>query len=234
MSFLDKLANFHEKYQELKKPVQWAIYIFLILVLISTIIGIIFGVRSCSSKNDLTAIRYIISDETPIHNSNYNVIVHKATTEKSISIIDKKNNICSLDGNYIKIELTICQLEESTLKQHKLDRNDFKLKDHNGVYLPLNDALALLDINAIDMHIVLNDDGTFNSEADFTTKKAVKDYTWINTYLSAGCSIDLTLYFEMKEGYKVEEDIMVLEIDFLTGFGETRTGTDILLVNYKS
>lgn len=218
------------KFREIKKSIQIVIYISIGVVVLSTILGLIFGTKSCSKKEKLKELRYFMTNSVPLHNDNYNLVVNDAYTTNEITILNKENNASTLRGNYIQVNLTISQVETSQLKSHKFDKNDFKLKDHNGVYLPLNDIMSLLDINALDMQVVINDDGTISSNANFSTKNAVEDYTWIGTTILAGDFKDIILYFSMPEGYKVEEDIMILEVDFMIGAGKTRTGSDIVLI----
>lgn len=71
------------------------------------------------------------------------------------------------------------------------------------------------------------------SSADFSNKKAIKDYAWVGTELKNGETINITVFFEMKEGYKVEKDLMLLEVDFYTGRSGIKKGEDIVLLNCK-
>ena len=84
-----------------------------------------------------------------------------------------------------------------------------------------------------DVHFITDENGSIISEADFDNKNAIKDYTWVGKELTNGETINLTLFFEMKEGYKVEEDLMLLEVDFYYGIGNKK-GEDIVLANYKT
>lgn len=43
--------------------------------------------------------------------------------------------------------------------------------------------------------------------------------------------MDFVIYFEMNENYKVEENVMVLEIDFYVGKSGIKKGEDVVLVN---
>ena len=42
--------------------------------------------------------------------------------------------------------------------------------------------------------------------------------------------MNFVIYFEMSENYKVEENVMVLEVDFYVGKSGTKKGEDIVLV----
>ena len=44
-------------------------------------------------------------------------------------------------------------------------------------------------------------------------------------------TINIILFFEMNEGYKVEENLMLLEIDFYVGRSGIKKGEDIVLLN---
>ena len=45
-------------------------------------------------------------------------------------------------------------------------------------------------------------------------------------------SINIILFFEMNEGYKVEENLMLLEIDFYVGRSGIKKGEDIVLLEH--
>ena len=42
---------------------------------------------------------------------------------------------------------------------------------------------------------------------------------------------NITIFFEMKEGYQVEKDLMLLEVDFYTGKSGIKKGEDNVLLN---
>lgn len=108
-----------------------------------------------------------------------------------------------------------------------LDTNDFKLRNHSGVYLPLNDIMSLFDIDAVDVHIDTDENGFVMSDAEFSNKKAVKDFSWVGIVLTNGETVNITMFFEMKEGYQVEKALMLLEVDLYA----TKKGEDIVLLN---
>lgn len=231
---MSKTYRFLEKYENMKKPFQIFIYFIIAGAAIATLITIINGARNCKSNHTIETVeaKYFMNEMVEVH-SNFNVTVYYAKTVNSISILKKKNDVEKVDliGNYIEVNLDITKHVDSTEDNHKLDTNDFKLRNHSGVYLPLSDILGLFDINALDVHIDTDENGFVMSSADFDNKNAVKDYTWVGTELINGETINLTLFFDMKEGYEVEKDLMLLEIDLYYGKSGIKKGEDIVLLN---
>jgi hypothetical protein len=115
-------------------------------------------------------------------------------------------------------------------KSHTLDNNDFKLKDHTGTKVPLSDILTFIDVDSPNLRVDQGD--PVDSNASFSTKTAVKDYSWIGTKTSKE-EIILTVYFELASDFKVENTIMIFETDFYVGYGKTRNATDIILFKRK-
>ena len=231
---MSKFFHFLEKYENFKKPIQWGIYVLIAIAAISTLVGVIFGVRSCKSNNSIETVeaKYFMNEVVEVHD-NFDIKVYYAKTVDSISYQKEKDSIekTTLSGNYIEVNLDITKKIDSNEKDHKLDTNDFKLRNHNGVYLPLNDIMSLFDINAVDVHIDTDENGFVKSSADFDNKNAVKDFSWVGTVLANGETTNITIFFEMKEGYQVEKDLMLLEVDFYTGKLGIKKGEDIVLLN---
>lgn len=227
---MSKFFKFLEKYENFKKPIQWFIYIFIAAVAISSLIGIIFGVKSCKSNDTIETVeaKYFMNETVKVHN-NFDVKVYYAKTVESISYQKEKNSTekTTLIGNYIEVNLDITKSIDSDEKDHKLDINDFKLRNHSGVYLPLNDIMSLFDIDAVDVHIDTDEKGFVMSDAEFSNKKAVKDFSWVGIVLTNGETVNITMFFEMKEGYQVEKALMLLEVDLYA----TKKGEDIVLLN---
>ena len=228
-----KLYNFYEKYSEKKAPLQWLIYIGIAAALVATLIGVLFGVRSCHQRDTIETVeaKYFMGDTVVVH-QNYEIKVNYAKTVNFVSYLKKKGDSekTILQGEYIEVNLDVTKSLESELKNHKLDANDFKLRNHSGVYLPLNTIMAFFDIDMVDVHIDTDENGFVMSTADFSNKNAIKDYSWVGTELKNGETINVTLFFNMKEGYKVEEDLMLLEVDFYTGYSGIKKGEDIVLL----
>lgn len=53
---MSKFFIFFKKYEEIKKPIQWFIYIILIGAFVSTILGVIFGFKSCESNSTIETV----------------------------------------------------------------------------------------------------------------------------------------------------------------------------------
>lgn len=226
---MSKFFKFLDKYEKAKQPLQIVIYIIIGAAIISTLIEVIFGLRSCSAP-EVTEAKYFISDSVEVH-QNFNIKVLSTRTVNTISILKKENDISktTVEGNYIAVEIEIFKKATSE-KEHKLDSNDFKLKDHTGLYIPLNTIMSFFNINAVDMHIDTDENGFIRSDVDFSTRNAVKDFTWINKQITVEV-MNFVIYFEMNENYKVEENVMVLEIDFYVGKSGIKKGEDVVLVN---
>lgn len=205
------------------------IYIVIIVAIVSTVMRVILGLKSCS-KNDIIEAKNFMSDNVIVHD-NFEVKIISAKSVNEIEVYKNQDDIekTKLTGNYISIDLQLMKIEGSEERDHKLDIDDFKLKDHTGLYIPLNTIMAFFNIDALDMHIDTDENGFILSDADFLTRKAVKDYSWVGKYVTEEIS-DFTIYFQMKEGYKVEEDVMILEVDFYGGKSGIKKGEDIVLV----
>ena len=231
-----KIVRFYEFWEELTKPIQICIYIFAGGLLIGALVGFLFFGKGCDSTDTIETVKaeYFMNQTVKVHEG-YEVKVNYAKTVDSISYMKEKHDTekTTLQGNYILVNLDLTRNLDSTARTHDLDVNDFKLRDHNGVYLPLNDIGSLIDMDMFDVHFITDENGSIISEADFDNKNAIKDYTWVGKELINGETINLTLFFEMKEGYKVEEDLMLLEVDFYYGIGNKK-GEDIVLANYKT
>lgn len=225
---MSKFFKFLDKYEKAKQPLQIAIYIIIGAAIISTLIGVIFGLRSCSAP-EVTEAKYFISDNVVVHES-FNIKVLSARTVSTISILKNEDESSKTmqEGNYIALEVEVCK-KAGSQKDHKLDVNDFKLKDHTGLYIPLNNIMSFFNIDAVDMHIDTDENGFIRSDVDFSTRNAIKDYTWLNKQITEEV-MNFVIYFEMSENYKVEENVMVLEVDFYVGKSGTKKGEDIVLV----
>lgn len=101
----------------------------------------------------LIKLNIFLGDNVPIHNGNYIVNITNAYSTNYITIMDKKGNQVEKEGYFIAVELNITQNADSSLKKHIIDRNDFKLKNHTGVFVPLNDIMGAIGWDAIDVHI---------------------------------------------------------------------------------
>lgn len=225
---MGKVLDAYEKYQDVKKPFQIFIYIFIAVAVVSTIIGAIYGMFFNETKIYITNF---MQENVSFHDNNYIINISEARTVDSIEYKDKKGNNIVANGNFIKVSFKINQLSSSTISSHKLDFDDFKLKDHSGVYIPMNDIMTFFDIDALDMHLSFDNNELLMSNADFSTKKAINDYSWYGEKISCGTEINLVIYFKMDEGFKVEQEAMIFEVDFFSNLfpSKLKNGTDILL-----
>ena len=227
---MSKFLNYINKYEKIKRPIQIFIYICIVIAIIATLIGVVLGLKSCSKRDDIIEAKNFISDNVIVHD-NFKIKIISAKSVNEIEIYKNRDDIekTKLTGNYISISLQLNKLETSREKDHKLDIDDFKLKDHTGLYIPLNTIMTFFNIDALDMHVDTDENGFILSNADFPTKKSVKDYSWVGQYVTEEIK-EFTIYFQMKDGYKVEEDVMILEVDFYTGQSGIKRGEDIVLV----
>lgn len=134
---MSKFFKFLDKYEKAKQPLQIVIYIIIGAAVVSTLIGVIFGLRSYYAP-ELTEAKYFISDSVEVH-QNFNIKVLSARTVSTISILKQENDssITTIEGNYIAVGVEVFK-NSTREKENKLDVNDFKLKDHTGLYIPLN------------------------------------------------------------------------------------------------
>ena len=199
-----------------------------ISLLIAGLLGIIFGISKFHKDDVVTQKNYFINENVVLHEK-FNIIVNEAKTLSTISILDKKGNVVEKNGTFISINLSITNISNEENSIHKLDSNDFKLKDHTGIYLPLNEIASILDWNMMDVRYDPNGE-VVTSSANFNTKKALKDYSYIDMNIDDKTNT-IIIYFEMSEGYHVESNLMVLEIDFFIGSNKNKLGCDIILLN---
>lgn len=235
-NFMSKLISIFEKYDRVRNYIQQLIYIVIIIAVISTLIGVILGTKSCKSNDTIETVeaKYFMNETVIVHES-FEVKVYSAKTVNSIEYLkSKKDNFkTSISGNYIEINLDITKLDDGTENNYELGASNFKLRNHSGVYLPLNDIMGLFDINALDVHIDTDENNFVMSNANFSNKKAIKDFTWVGKTLKNGEKMNITLFFRMEEGYQVEKDLMLLEVDlYYSGIG-AKKGEDIVLLNCK-
>lgn len=200
-------------------------------IAIAALVGLIIGKTKIAKQDDVVETNYFLNQEASLHDLNYSLIVNGVKSLDSISVIDKKNNKVEVTGYFISVNLSIFQTSESKLKPHKIDKNDFKLKNHTGVYLPLNDIMGAVGWDAIDVHIDDKDGGHVMSSTDFSTTNAYEDYKYISYEISPGTSTTFDLYFKMDKFIDVTKELVVLETDFYIGKDTYKKGTDIVLLN---
>ncbi len=212
------------------KPLQIFFYALIILGLVA---AIPLAIKSCGAKINYEEMdAYFINENAPLHSDHYNIKVIEATMKDSISIMATKDSdtLTILDGNFVAVKICITQNDHSE-KEHKLDANDFKLKDHTGTIIPLSMIMDAIDVTAPDFRVDSGD--SVDSKASFDTATAIKDYTWIGKEITKEQETILTIYFKAPDDLNVHNTIMILEVDFFTGVGETRSATDIVLFSRK-
>ena len=214
----------------ISKPIQLLIYAILFFGLIFSLPSII---ESCNRKPNYETMKAnFMGEEAELHGENFFVKVLDATTVDKIAIKDNYDleELVEKEGHYIAVTLSIKQGVNSE-KSHTLDGNDFKLKDHTGTIVPLSDIMSLIDVDSFDLRADEGD--SINGAVSFSTKKAIKDCSWQGLEISSKKETVITVYFEMNSNLDVEETIMILEVDFYTGFGKTNSATDIVLFERK-
>ncbi len=204
---------------------------FVVILLVAAIILGIFGMIKIRDKNEVVRTNFFLQEKVPIHNNNYTLIVNKVGNYESITIKDKKGKERIVNGKFIGVNITITQNEDSSLRNHKIDRDDFKIKDHTGVYVPLNDIAGAVGWDAIDIHIDDSDGGHVMSSVDFQTTKAYKDYNYIDFLLMPGVTATFNLFFQTSKYINVNTELIVLEVDFYFSSSGYKKGTDIILLN---
>ena len=210
-----------------------ALSIFMAALLAAALIGIVTGTTKCREANEIVYTNIFLNESFELHNSNYEVSILSALTKEEITIENKKGSPESLSGHYVDVEIKISQKPESEMKAHTFDRDDFKLKGHTGVYLPLNDIASIVGWDMVDFHWDKKDNGFVISSADIKTRESVNDYTYVGKTISPGMELNFHIYLPVSnKAYSVETSLMVLEIDFYWGgaWSEERRGEDVILL----
>ena len=196
------------------------------------LIGIPLGITKCQKTDEVVYTNIFLNEEFSLHDDNYLAVVNRAWSSDLVETIDNKGNKNQLNGHYICVDFSISQKDDSVLKGHKFDDNDFKLKDHTGIHVPTKDIARMLGWNMFDFKWDQANNGFVVSSADFETKKSIKDYSYIDKEINAGEQLDFVIFFEMPSKFTVENDLMVLEVDFYTSINNSkkRMGEDIILL----
>ena len=222
--FLKKIFNVHETIGKICSSL-------CIVAAIAAIIGLITGTTRIATKDDVVKTNYFLNETVNIHDENYSLIITNAKSSTEITYLDKELKEIKLDGNFILVSIEIYQNKLSTLKNHNLDCNDFKLKDHTGVYVPLNDIMGAVGWDALDVHIDEQNGGRVMSSTEFSTVNLYKDYNYINKEIMPGEIFKTTLIFKMDTAIDPLTELIVLEVDFYIGSSNYKKGSDIILLN---
>lgn len=150
----------------------------------------------------------------------YIISVSEIGSSENIFVLKNENDveaseIIGTTSHYLYVVLNIEHQNVSESKEiHELDANDFKIKDHTGVQIKNITFIESINSSA-------------KSEIDFSTRNAIKDYTWFGKQIPLGTSQEIKLYFEFDNSIDIEKTLMILEVDFFA----TKKGTDIVLVD---
>lgn len=176
-----------------------------------------FMLLGCTPTSDKECV--FLNEEANLHDE-YLVTVLDYGEIREINILKDKDDgvpskIIGTTTHFLFVNLKIQHQTKTTPKEnHKLDKNDFKIKDHTGVQIKNVTFLQSLDACA-------------KSEVEFSTQSALVDYTWVDKQIESGTTIEVCVYFEFNRDFDIQNTLMVLEIDFFA----TKTGTDIVLMN---
>jgi len=194
-------------------------------------IGIVIGTTKNAKKNDIVETNYFLNETVPVHDNNYKLIINEVKNYNFITIKDKKGNEKVVEGYFIGVNITILQNDSSQLKSHKIDKNDFKIKDHTGVYVPLNEIMGAVGWDAIDVHFDDADGGHVMSSTQFKTTNLYKDFNYIDLQMIPGTEYTFNLYFKTTKFIDACNELIVLEVDFYNLSNGYRRGTDIILLS---
>ena len=194
-------------------------------------IGIVIGTTKNGKKNDIVETNYFLNETVPVHDNNYKLIINEVKNYNFITIKDKKGNEKVVEGYFIGVNITILQNDSSQLKSHKIDKNDFKIKDHTGVYVPLNEIMGAVGWDAIDVHFDDADGGHVMSSTQFKTTNLYKDFNYIDLQMIPGTEYTFNLYFKTTKFIDACNELIVLEVDFYNLSNGYRRGTDIILLS---
>ena len=204
--------------------------IVIVFFVVVALIGLIDGRTKFLVPNDVVETNYFLNENVPVHDSNYNLVINDVCSLNTLTILDKNEEEIHKDGFFISLNVTMSQKENSTLSKHTFDKNDFKLKDHTGVYIPLSDIAGAIGWNLIDVHFDEADGGNVMSSTEFSTKKCVEDYNFIDQSIEHGEEKEFVIIFDMESNIRVEDNLIVLEVDLYNLSNGYRQGNDIVLL----
>lgn len=186
-------------------------------VLICVCTLLCFVLSGCKQTSDKDCI--FLSEEANLHDE-YLITVLDFGELNEINVLKNSDDevpskIIGTTTHFLFINLKIEHQSITTPKEnHKLDKNDFKIKDHTGVQIKNVTFIKSLNSCA-------------KSEVDFSTRSAIVDYTWVDKAIESGNSSEICVYFEFDNEFDIKNTLMVLEVDFFA----TKKGTDIVLMD---
>lgn len=202
-------------------------------IIIAAVIGLPFGITRIAKADEMISSNIFLGESFELHDGNYLVTVNSARTTDEIHVMSATGIETTQAGHYAEISITVTQAPDSQLKPHAFDEDDFKLKGHTGVYLPLNDIAGLVGWDMLDVHWDKRENGFVIASADITTAKAVTDYRFVGHEISPGKTANIMVNIPISnKNCSVETSLMVLEIDFFVGglFSQKRVGADVILL----
>ena len=228
---IENIGSFIEKNKEKKKKISTISVVICIVILV---VGGFNTLWNELFKNDITyETNNFINEDFSLHSDNYNVKVNSIKNIDYVEILNKNKEQETMEGYFIFININIKQNEDSKLKTHKIDKNDFKLKDHTGIYLELNEFADLVGLSAMDLYLDTKEGNHIIRLTDFYTINALEDYNYIDYIIEAGKEYNFNIYFKTIEFIDVTKELTVLEVDFYYFANDYRKGIDIILLERK-
>ena len=196
-------------------------------------VGLAFGTTRCATRDETFTTNVFLDEQFSVHDDDYVARVNSAKTISKAEIINSAGEKETISGHFAEIDFEIFQKEGSTQKPHAFDQNDFKLKDHTGVYLPLNDIGAAIGWDLLDVRWDKKDDGLVISSADIQTKEALNDFSFVGQTIAPGKEMRFHVFLPISDSkVTVENSLLVLEVDFFTGgmINKWKAGADVILL----
>ncbi len=165
------------------------------------IIFLISSVILLSSCNDYSRYPHI-GDEVEVLKF-YRVKATAVSFNDSIRIIDDKGNEANREYNnyfFVSVDINLKVNNSDDAKSHKLDKNDFKLKNHVGSKLSNYDL--------------------------FSPIESFEDFSWCNQTILKGEEKSFTINFQFSKNVNLKDCLFALEVDFSNALGNHK---DIVL-----
>ena len=195
-----------------KKFAKWLSFVCVLLCI---------ALSACKPTSDKDCI---FLNETANLHEEYLVTVTSYGEKDEIDILKNSDDsvpskVIGTTTHFLFVNLKIEHQAITTPKEnHKLDKDDFKIKDHTGVRIKNVTFIESLNSCA-------------KSEVKFDTKKALVDYTWTDKQIESGSSMEICIFFEFNNNFDIQNTLMILEVDFFYSNFGSKKGTDIVLMN---
>lgn len=195
----------------------WKKIVFPIVIIAIIVVLIIFIPKYTGPEENCI----FLNKKANLHNEYYITVMDFSGNNK-ISVIKNKGDfeeteLISTDKHYISVTILIEHVNVANSNElHKLDIDDFKLKDHTGVQLK-------------NINFFSKENGVALENKNFSTTKSEIDYKWVDIQIMPGEQKTITLYFEVPKNISTNDTTIVLETDFFNGRLNGKAGTDIVL-----